>query len=573
MSGNPQPKNLFTFTCTGPDPAGEACLHCGSGDGEIFLFRERAMSAWEGFPLHEACMPSLLEEYEKYERAYAAWRFGPDSHLRKRDSRPEQPEWRKKWRENKKADEIRRNACAASLPPKPKPKPNGGDNVVHLNYWERERTRREQELADIKRETGLDHERAEWLSHFRNGGGFREDHKQIFCETFEQKWAAATADRLLGGGGGNGKARRRYSEDESEQPPPLPFVNMSTWDSEPVPEQDWTVLNRVPCRQCVLFSGEGAAGKSTVQLNLSAAHVLGRDWLGTMPTQRPAMFIDAEDEQDVMHRRLAMITKHYNVTFDDLINGGLHLISLVGEDAVLATASRSGKIEPTARYKQIHEAVGDIKPVMIGVASSANVYAGSEIDRAQVQQFISLMTRLAILANGSLVLLSHPSLTGIASESGISGTTQWHNAVRARFYMKGVKPENGEEPDNDLREIVFKKNNYGPISESIIVRYQNGLFLPVPGVASLDRAAQEAKVDDIFLTLLRRFTAANRSISDKRGTNYAPAIFAREEEARQAAVNTKMLENAMRRLFAAGVIWNEPCGKPSRPSYRLAVKT
>lgn len=73
-------------------------------------------------------------------------------------------------------------------------------------------------------------------------------------------------------------------KDESEQPPPLPFIDMSKWDNETVPQQQWAVLNRIPLRQCVLFSGEGAAGKSTVELHRSAAHVLGRDWLGTLPS-------------------------------------------------------------------------------------------------------------------------------------------------------------------------------------------------------------------------------------------------------------------------------------------------
>jgi RecA-family ATPase len=449
-------------------------------------------------------------------------------------------------------------------------------------------------ILDIQQETGLEFKDARLLYYHRGHAyNILLAPEREYCDAIETRVARQKAEWALpdpeqGNGADHSgidwdahDARLRanrppIAERKSEQPeqrPPLPFVNMSTWDSEPIPEQDWTVLNRIPCRQCVLFSGEGAAGKSTVQLHLSAAHVLGRDWLGTMPAQGPALFIDAEDDKDVMHRRLAAITNHYGVTFNDLIKGGLHLISLVGEDAVLATASRGGKIEPTALYKQIHEAVGDIKPAMIGVASSANVYAGSEIDRSQVQQFVSLMTRLAILANGSLALISHPSLTGITSESGISGTTQWHNAMRARFYMKGVKPENGEEPDNDLREIVFKKNNYGPISENIVVRYQNGLFLPVPGVSSLDQAAQDAKGDDVFLTLLRRFTAENRNVSGSpNSNNYAPGLFAQEEEATQAGVNTKMFEAAMRRLFKAALIWNEPYGRPSRPMYRLAWK-
>lgn len=82
-------------------------------------------------------------------------------------------------------------------------------------------------------------------------------------------------------------------------------------------------------------------------------------------------------------------------------------------------------------------------------------------NRSQVQQFINLTTRLAIIANGALVLITHPSLTGINTGSGLSGSTQWHNAVRARFFRKSPEAEPGEQPDTDLREIEFKKNQYG----------------------------------------------------------------------------------------------------------------
>jgi RecA-family ATPase len=367
-------------------------------------------------------------------------------------------------------------------------------------------------------------------------------------------------------------AREKIGEQENEAPPPLPYINMSTWDEEEIPEPEWTVFNKIPRGQCVLFSGEGAIGKSSEGLHLSAAHVLGRECWLALPELGPAVYVDAEDNDKVLHRRLGAITDHYQVKFADLIKGGLHLISLAGQDAVLAARDRNGKIQPTPRYKQLLEAAGDIRPIEMVIASSANVFAGSEIDRSQVQQFISLLTRLAIVANGSVVLISHPSLTGINTDTGLSGNTQWHNAVRARFYMKGVKPEDGEQPDNDLRELTFKKNNYGPISESIILRYQSGIYLPVPGMASLSRAAQEAKTDEIFLQLLRRFTNSNRFVSDKRGTNYAPALFAKEDEAKSEAISSKLFEAAMLRLFKAGTLWNEPRGKPSRPSYRIAIK-
>jgi DNA polymerase bacteriophage-type len=241
----------------------------------------------------------------------------------------------------------------------------------------------------------------------------------------------------------------------------LIYIDMSRWDFETAPEQEWAVYNRIPLRQCALFSGEGATGKSTEQLHLCAATVLKDDWLGAIPEQGPAIFIDAEDDEKVLHRRLKAIAAHYDTSIATMIERGLRLVSWLGWDATLATASRNGKIEPTPLYKQLLEEAGDIKPRMIGIASSANVFAGSENDRAQVQQFVSLLTRIAMVANGSLVLISHPSLTGINTESGLSGTTQWHNAMRARYYLRSVKPEPGEPLDTDLREIVFKKNNYG----------------------------------------------------------------------------------------------------------------
>jgi DNA polymerase bacteriophage-type len=353
----------------------------------------------------------------------------------------------------------------------------------------------------------------------------------------------------------------------------LVFINMSNWDSEPAPEQEWAVPDKIPRGQLALFSGEGAAGKSTEGLHLCAAHVLGRDCWLTSPEPGPAIFIDAEDGEGVIHRRLAAIIEHYDVRFAELVQNGLHLISLVGHDAVLATCNRNGKIEPTPLYSQLIQAAGDIKPIEMVIASSANVFAGSEIDRSQVQQFCGLLTRLALVADGSVVLISHPSLTGINTETGLSGSTQWHNAVRARFYMRGVKPADGEQPDQDLREIIFKKNQYGPVADQIVLRWQNGIYLPVVGMASLDQAARETKAEEIFLDLLRRFTRENRFVSTSPSRIYAPALFAREAEAKNEMIDSKTFEGVMRRLFKAGVIWNEPYGKPSRPSYRIALKT
>jgi RecA-family ATPase len=239
---------------------------------------------------------------------------------------------------------------------------------------------------------------------------------------------------------------------------------------------------------------------------------------------------------------------------------------------VLGAPARNGKIEPTALYKQLLEAAGDIKPKMIAIASSADAFAGNEIDRSQVRQFISLLTRIAIVANGTVSLIAHPSLTGINTGTGLSGNTAWHNSVRARDYMTSIKPENGEQPDTDLRQIIFKKNQYGPVAETIVLRYQGGLFLPEAGV-DVDQAARNAKADAVFLELLHRLRTENRYVSSSKSVTYAPAVFAKEDAAKKAGLNSTDFAGAVVRLFAAKKILNEPCGKPSRRSYRIAPAT
>ena len=63
---------------------------------------------------------------------------------------------------------------------------------------------------------------------------------------------------------------------------------------------------------------------------------------------------------------------------------------------------------------------------------------------------------------GSVTTLSHPSLAGIASGSGLSGSTGWQGAFRFHQYLKGMKPTDGDEPDNNVRELVFKKEPIRP---------------------------------------------------------------------------------------------------------------
>jgi RecA-family ATPase len=172
------------------------------------------------------------------------------------------------------------------------------------------------------------------------------------------------------------------------------------------------------------------------------------------------------------------------------------------------------------------------------------------------------MQALALAAGGSVTVLSHPSLQGIASGSGISGSTAWHGAFRFRQYLTGIKAEGGEQPDSDLRQLEFKKNQYGPIAETIVLRYRDGLFLPVPSTSSLEAAAANQAADELFLKLFARLAAQGRNLSHRtHSSNCAPRIFADEPEAKELPRAKFVLEQAMNRLFRAQKIHVETYGR------------
>jgi RecA-family ATPase len=366
--------------------------------------------------------------------------------------------------------------------------------------------------------------------------------------------------------------KSRKPEAEAPKPVRLPWLDMSNWDNEPVPERKWAIKDRVPLHQVGLFSGEGGTGKSILELTKDAAHVLGGEWLGSLPEPRPAIYFGTEDPENELHIRLATIANHMGRTFKELIEKGLHVLNFFGQDATLcASLGKSGNVETTALYKLLYEAAGDIKPINISIDTLTRAFSGSEIDRVQVYAFANHMQALALVAGGSVTILSHPSLTGVQSGSGISGSTAWHGAFRFRQYLKGVKPDGGEQPDDDIRELEFKKNQYGPKGESVIVRYQSGLFLPERGISSLDKLAREAVVDEAFLTGLRTLIEQGRdAMEGHTSPGYGPTLIAGLPSIKAQRIRKRELEQAQERLLAANKVHiGKTDGPPSKAKRRI----
>jgi RecA-family ATPase len=367
-------------------------------------------------------------------------------------------------------------------------------------------------------------------------------------------------------------AQKIWNEHDAQQTDePIEFLDISRWDHEPVPPREWAVQDHIPLKQPTLFSGEGAGGKSLLILQLTAAHVLGKPWIGLPAELGPAIYLGAEDDKDEVHRRVADVARHYETTFADLRDGGLHLLSLAGEDALLGAPDRNRVMQPTRLFLRLREAVMAIRPKCVCLDTLADIYGGDENSRSESRQFGGMMRGLAIDGECALVIASHPSLTGINSGTGLSGSTGWHNSVRARMYLKAAKTEAGEEPDKDRRELEWHKNNYGRLGDTIELRWENGVFVRLQGTTSLERVAADQRAEEVFIKILERFSAQERNVSDKVSRSYAPAIFAEEPEAKAAKATKRALVGAMTRLFAANKIHIEPYGPRCRATFRLAA--
>jgi RecA-family ATPase len=352
---------------------------------------------------------------------------------------------------------------------------------------------------------------------------------------------------------------------------PLPFINIAEWQDQPVPERQWTVVDRIPASSVTLLSGEGSVGKSILALQLATAIVLGRDWLNALPEPGAALVVCCEDDTKELWRRLALIFGHYGAAYTEFKD--LHLMALAGADETLMAApDRNGLIQATKLFGRIREAACDIRPKLIVLDNAADIYGGNENDRAQVRQFIGLLRGMAVAAGAGVLLTSHPSLTGINTGTGLSGSTAWNASVRSRLYFKRAMTEKDEEPDPDLRVLEVMKSNYGRIGETITLRWKNGLFLPVNGVSNLEKLAADQKADHTFCAQIIQFSQQGRNISAKpNAPTYAPTEFAKEKEAKEAGIRKADFEAAMRRLLAAGKIRVEPYGPPSRGWTRLVI--
>ncbi len=326
------------------------------------------------------------------------------------------------------------------------------------------------------------------------------------------------------------------------------FYSAASLKGKPVPPRQWLVHGLVPQKTVTLFSGDGGTGKSLLALQLAVAVAAQTAWIGHTANTGRVIFLSAEDDDDELHRRLDEILSAEGRDYDDL--SGLTLRSLAGEDALLAVESKIALMQ-SALFVELDKRAEEEAPALIVIDTLADVYPANENDRAKVRQFVGILRGLTIKRKCAVLLLGHPSLTGLNSGTGTSGSTAWNNSVRSRLYLSRIT-DNGFEPDPDARVLSTKKANYGRTGGEINLKWEAGVFVAEAQPAGLGALAAGAKGERVFLKLLDTLTAQGRYVSANPGPTYAPAQFASHPEAE--GCTKRALKSAMDALFGRGEI-------------------
>ena len=351
------------------------------------------------------------------------------------------------------------------------------------------------------------------------------------------------------------------SEPESEIPL---FLKASDFADKELVPMEWLIGMMIPAGTVTLLSGDGGAGKSLLALNLAISVATGGalPWLGMQPEQGPAIYVGAEDNIDEMHRRINnMIWNRPDINYSDLSN--LHIASLAARDALLSVVdARTNTLAPSPLFEQIRSKIDAVRPRVVIFDTLADLFPGNENDRAQARQFVGQLRKLSVDFSTTIILLSHPSLSGMASGTGTSGNTAWNNSVRSRLFMQRVK-EDGYEPDKSARKLAIMKSNYGETGLEVHMNYVEGFFEPEKTTDSLDRSSMDAKAERIYLMLLDEYTKASIEVSPNFSSNNSAAtVFARSDK--REGITKAQFKSAQERLQLASKIWMGERGPASK---------
>ncbi len=259
-----------------------------------------------------------------------------------------------------------------------------------------------------------------------------------------------------------GRYATRDEPEPCEWPESLDLITLA--ETEPQPPA--MIMEGLPVGYATGLFGHGGAGKSNIALQLAVCIAQGAPFYGLEVAKRKVLYLSCEDRADVLHWRLRRICAYHRRDLAAL-QGSLHVVDLVGHQTIVFASpdARTGH-SLTAAFGALANAIESYQAEVLFVDGIADSFGGNENARAEVKAFVNALLGLIPASRGAIVLVGHVNKLSARSKGtseGYSGSTAWHNSIRARWYLR---PDNDEDGADDATfgsgmVLELQKSNHG----------------------------------------------------------------------------------------------------------------
>ena len=307
----------------------------------------------------------------------------------------------------------------------------------------------------------------------------------------------------------SGRAARAKNPDPHAWPAGLDLEDLASREPE---QPRFLIPDWLPCGYATLLAGHGGIGKSAIALHLAVCAAAGVRFFGLEVARRRVLYLSCEDRLAVLHWRLSRICSHLGIDLATL-RGWLEIIDLVGTDTILWDRDPRTGTTITPAYGLLQERMASHQTEVLIVDGVSDTFAGNENSRGEVKRYVNGLVALIPPDTGAVLLIGHVSKLGStagANGEGYSGSTGWHNSVRARWYLypEATQSEDGER-DARTGDLILdlQKSNNGRTDQSIRFTWDQEahLFLgrEIVGATASDRAHRDRIESKGILAALR----------------------------------------------------------------------
>jgi archaellum biogenesis ATPase FlaH len=345
------------------------------------------------------------------------------------------------------------------------------------------------------------------------------------------------------------KWRRRVSlvqwqpiEDEEEvddvEEEYAPFLDWLALDKNP-PELKRAIIDNWLYEGTVaLFAGHGGVGKSMLGLQIAIGMALGKPVVGASTVPERVVYYSCEDDATVLYWRAKRICEAMGCSITDL-DDKLLVRDFTRSNAIMY-AGQNGEPESSPQAMQLlGEDIEGFEATVAFVDNASDVFAGSEVVRAEVRQFIRQLQATA--KDCAVVLVAHvdkASAKNSATTEGYSGSTAWNNSVRARWYFY--------RDENDALMLECQKVNYGRRGEQYAVEFDES-------VHAFTLTEPERREENFDMTILRALGSMKSAPVATNAPNNV-AVQLKAKKLIPVTMAAGVLNIALHKLMEAGLI-------------------